>query len=428
MRKGLLAGLGIFGLLGCLGLGVFANAKELRLFAIDAKSGTVQWSSALSDAKGRSSTPVVSNGKVFTRLVLPQGGDQWKYQVSAYQADSGKRQWKREIKTQHRSADSALITSSLIVPTPETVLMMLPVEDDEAYSQLMVFDIQTGEYQRSPHLVFQAFPEVPGFVSDQDSVLAMKLKLETTPQRRSGCDEAKVMLTRQDVWAQKIQWSVPFPDSFCSHRWQRPDRFLLANESTVFVDGYEKLQAFNLETGKIKFEIPVRGNDVALGQATLLVKDRSGIQAYDANTGQSKWTSVDPCGFSSSFPGLMADDQQLYMHCYSSPGREEQNRLAAISLENGHTRWFSNTASQLFHRPAVTKNEVVVLDTIEKLSSDSKTYVTALSRADGKVRSRFPISAPNVYQSVAADEDQIYVIDRAPRWRHWIAHWNHHWH
>ncbi|UJB73114.1 PQQ-binding-like beta-propeller repeat protein (plasmid) [Acaryochloris sp. 'Moss Beach'] len=197
-----------------------------------------------------------------------------------------------------------------------------------------------------------------------------------------------------------------------------------------FKDG-EKIQVRDAESGELKFQLSTPVKKIGLTGNTLLISDRNSVTAFDAKTGKNKWRSEGICGTGSIVNNLTTDSETLYIQCDHDPDFFHTSRygIAAIKASNGKTKWFRQLKTGLFHTPSVTSEYVAVIDTThQRWLSDSKSAVTIFSKRDGSVQSRFPISSASIDQPVSADQTHFYFVDRSPRWRHWISHWNPNWH
>ncbi|MGR3279588.1 hypothetical protein ACSYAD_31475, partial [Acaryochloris marina NIES-2412] len=125
------------------------------------------------------------------------------------------------------------------------------------------------------------------------------------------------------------------------------------------------------------------------------------------------------------------DSDTLYIQCDPDPDYRYISRygITALKVNNGKKKWFRQLKTDIFHTPSIASEYIAVIDaTHPRWLSNSESAVTILSKRDGSVQSRFPISSASIDQVVSADQTHFYFIDRSPRWRHWISHWNPNWH
>lgn len=429
MRKRLLKRWGLSGLiLCCLSFIVFASWKELRLFSIDAQSGKVRWSKVLDSFNGEAMTPVIHNGKLFLQIIRTDSKGQGWQQISAFSTQTGQPIWERNFFSDY--AEKAIIRQiALPVATPQTLIVNLPIRSNDHFNQMVVFDRETGDYKQVSQRFFRSFRGKTSLFP-HNQILWM-MTFDQFPIWETGCDQAKVVLKKQDLWLKQTQWEFRLPEQFCRSQLTSHDEFLIANEHSVYFKDGEKIQVRDAESGELKFQLSTPVKKIGLTGNTFLISDRNSVTAFDAKTGKNKWRSEGICGAGSTTNNLTTDSDTLYIQCDPDPDYRYISRygITALKVNNGKKKWFSQLKTDIFHTPSIASEYIAVIDaTHQRWLSNSKSAVTILSKIDGSIQSRFPISSASIAQSVSADQTHFYFVDRSPRWRHWISHWNPNWH
>lgn len=186
-------------------------------------------------------------------------------------------------------------------------------------------------------------------------------------------------------------------------------------DGTVYVhDGDTALLALDARSGDERWRTGVSGplGAPALGDGTVVVRTRPGVAAYDAATGDDRWSALGE--FETWFHArpVVADGTVYVM---------DDVAAYALDLATGEVRWRFPTGLPSDSTPAAADSTVYV--------AGNDTYVRALSTADGTeqwraktgghVRSNVSVAAGRV--CVGTDTGTVYAFDSAngtERWHH----------
>jgi outer membrane protein assembly factor BamB len=330
---------------------VFVHSRqdpEEIVTAFDLGSGKTVWSAkypapftknpyATQMSKGPFSTPLVSNGRLFT---LGASGV-----LSSFDAATGALKWRKDFS---KSVDtSKLFTGTAMSPIIASGLLIVHVGDDRA-GAFRAFDPQTGaeKWALTGHGPGYASPVVVG---------------SAAPQLVTLTDSAVVGV---EVRTGKLLWSLPFPDEF--H--ENVVTPVMAGNVLVISGTRKGTFGFRLEqqAGKwtpvqlwhnpdlpMYLSTPVADGSLLFGFSN---KRKGQLFCLDAKTGKAAWTSEGRVATNAS---LLSVGPNLAV--FTTDG--ELILLQRNNTKYSESRRYQLSSSPIWAHPVLLRDAIVVRDT-----------------------------------------------------------------
>ncbi|MCC7449692.1 MAG: PQQ-like beta-propeller repeat protein [Anaerolineae bacterium] len=420
--------------------------SELRVYALDAQSGKVVWSLVAAADQPTMGSAAPSNGRVFIATAINPPDDklyeQYGWKLTAYAADSGARLWEYTVDEPVLGQISA---SFWPVPVGETVLATLVTVRQNV--RLIALDAATGQVRWSVDGLYYAKDDFFGlnrWLSGETRYAPVVVAGSTiyavfAPEAAAdnGKGTSTGILTALDASTGAKQWSVPFGERRAVISAQLASVFV--SEKTLFVTAFDKLYAFNRQSGALLYASePARGVVVSAAGTLYMRNYRNAITALDEATGRLKWRFA-PSGEDSLLgcTNLNADAQRVYTFCemkgfndkLSDAEKADPSQwtslILALDASTGRELWRKPAAYNLY--TLVWQKPVLVRDSVMFVGGVSDSYrLMALAQQDGSVRWSFALHRGS--DAAFTDGERVYVMDRAPRWRYWAALLNPAWH
>jgi outer membrane protein assembly factor BamB len=481
-KKRLLISLGVVVLGG--GFVGYATAPTDRLFALDSRTGQVKWS--VPELKRTHHLPYVAGDRVIASQsnydsdpfgfggepTVPTTSGSWCLQqgwgLTAYAAKSGRQLWQfcpnsaqfpdLDLKLTH---GMQLQVSANQVYLPLLMQEPLQKSPQTVSDRLLALDASTGQpiwsleqnfrqslpFDRSPSIRNGTIQSTPVRVSSE-GFGASVVRVPNRVVVLTGKLNTPMTLQAFDPTTGKKAWAAKLPDSLVAEAVSFGPiirNYLLTNDRQIFaVSPIAGITALNPEIGAVLFHIKGEfwGHTVVT-QTAIYQFGTTAIAAYDAITGQLRWQrpiSAQPGTEIYNLPGAV-DEQTLYTRIYRLPedGSKGQIEVLALNPQDSKLRW----QQQLEHPgrfdlavTPVTSAGGVTLVAANPLTTDqTDLQLVTLDAQSGKARWVFPLriagdaqAMVRVYGLMSSDPDRIYIRDRAPRFRHWLAHLHGNWH
>ncbi len=472
----------VLGLVGLVGLGslgvVYATDAENRLFALDSRTGRVQWS--VGQLRRGHHAPKVMGDRVIvsqsnyesalpfdfgwepmapatTGTACPQQG----WSLTAYEAKSGRQLWQfcpsaREFP----QLDLKLTHGMQLYLTPEQVyvpLVMYGPPGNAVSDRLLTLDMATGTPAWNvPQNFWQSLPfdSTPYLLNGNPQVNKRKISSELFGSSVVGVGDRAIVLTGkldQPVTLQALAvatgkpvWRRQLAENLLAESIRLGPvvrNYLLANQQQIFqVSPLKGIFAVNGQTGTVQFFV----DGIFWGRT--LVTDTAfyqfgptAIAAYDATTGKRQWQHAvtPPQGMNNFFLLGAVDQQTVYARIEQAPKKQPNTTIQVIALnrQDGKPRWQKQLDYpknlEVAIDPVVSAAGISLVAANSDTLDQSDLQLVTLDAATGTVRWTFPLriadeSQPviRVYGLLASNPAQIFVKDRAPRWRHWLTHFN----
>jgi len=398
----ILIGLGLAGLLIAAYQGwQYASRAETRLYALDAETGRVQWSTSLG-THNWVSQPVVSDGRVFVDTIPEKSHAR---ALAAFDAATGRPVWTY-------TPDPTQPVRQIPSPSAAPLANAGVVIDDLSEETFGLFEAATGALR-------QSFTPASLPAHCQPAALAANRLAVLVRQD----DYTHLSLQVFDLQTSALLWQTAIEADIYTD--QQP---LVIGAGRVFVNNRHQVDAFDLESGQLQFSLAVTPHQLQRGDTQIYVTDYRQLSAFETATGALRWTFSPPpdppTDFSHLLDGLQADGQTVYI---SNLNRESRQAwLFALDAADGRERWrqlLADYSSGLLDpstafftlQPAVAAQTVFVINDLQDAPA-----LTALAAADGKELWRFPLYTWTG-RSPATDGTRVFLVDRAPRWRNWLS-------
>ncbi|HEY9750556.1 MAG TPA: PQQ-binding-like beta-propeller repeat protein [Allocoleopsis sp.] len=460
---------------------IYATAPEDRLFALDSRTGRVKWS--VTELRRSHHIPYVAGDRVIVSQSnydsdpLGFGGEptvpkmsgsrclQQGWGLTAYAAKSGQQLWQFcPNATQFPNLDLKLTHGMQLQLTANRVylpLLMQESSQQRVSDRLLSLDAATGQPLWSLEQNFrQSLP------FDRSSSIRNG-NIQSTPTQVSGegfgasvvpAQDRVVVLTGKlntpmtlqafDTTTAKQAWTAKLPDALVAEAVSLGPmirNYLLTNDRQIFaVSPIAGITALNPETGAVLFHIKGEfwGHTVVT-QTAIYQFGPTAIAAYDAITGQLRWRqpiSAQPSTKTYSLPGAV-DGPTLYTRIYRLPEDDTKGQIEVLALntQDGKPRWRQYLEHpgmlDIAVNPVTSAGGVALVAANPQTPDQTDLQLVTLDAQSGKVRWTFPLriagdqqAVVRVYGLMSSDPERIYIRDRAPRFRHWLAHLNSSWH
>jgi outer membrane protein assembly factor BamB len=417
--------LGLGALLGLAFLAwQFATQFETRIFALDAQTGRVKWSTPVRTSW--TFTPSAGNGRVFAYAQVPltaqereSSGTSRKNTIKlcAFDASTGRQQWEYVFDQKQFEFDSQAIIQDPPLVSGNWVVAGLNEKN------LAIFDAKSGSLLwYTSNAVSPAKTRAFTIAGDHLIIISQdgsgeKLNLQAL-DAQSGAS----------VWKTELA-NVEYDDIFLD----RPA--IVANDQLVFVNAHQTVDAFDLQTGTFQFSVPAKSHQLqAVGDA-LYINTETSLLAVDAPTGALRWTFSVPASDRQPFLfGLQTVGQVTYIiHFFQGQDNGFSAWLLALDAVDGHELWRqqlgqaknrTDILDQFFDTLPATNQETFFAHLEDE---NRNSAVKAFSAVDGRELWRFPLYHRDVFDVMASPTTQdklVFVTDWAPRWRNWLTSFN----
>ncbi len=401
------------------------DQREVRLIALDAKTGQVQWSALLPDNAWEVSEPVVDNGRVVVSLNLPPADDQRPiWGLFTFDGASGQKLW--DFTLDHYAIGQLNDYYHILAYVPyvvaDTVYARLP--DD--HNTLVAVDATNGKLKwKQPSALDWHSDHYVAARLVGDHLITLSLGTPFTlrwldPQTGAGLSDVKQPAIGET----------------------NTEPYLVANDQSIFLLTDQGIKAFDARSGTQQFKTDRVYSRLWVVGSALYTAGEGEIRSFDATTGTERWVYVpaDPSRKSWLFTTVRADSESVYVFCKGfQVDLTMPAWLVALDARDGHERWTKPvTSSQYiatFGAVSSTADTVFVPGGTEfgtgYAAGDTPVMaVMALSATDGAERWRFGVRvlSPFPFNTPTTDGSHVFVVDHSPRWRNWLSQINPAWH
>lgn len=388
----------------------YAVQMESRMFALDAGTGQVQWSTPVNEIAYNH--PVASHDQLFIIEIIWEGYPRT-YKRLSLDTTTGQRQW-----------EFAFCRSCFVVDPPLVDADVVLDEINDGHETVVVLNATTGEKLWSFSYSYTGY----------DNSLEHSYALSTN---------RIVTLTEQGIQAfdkhtSEVLWQQDYDGERAS---------FVANDQMVCVIGRDEISLYDIQTGALQYNHAA--NDYIHqfqldGSILYYFSHDVSVSAFDTESHSLLWTYVPPVLASHDdryISHLQAAEQMVYINIQSWRQNDDGSRddwqawLFALDAD-GHEQWrkkladieseFDRLEIRMFQDagwPAIGAESIFVI----RGAYERQRELVALSAADGSEQWRFPLWASSI-SSPATNGDYVFIMDRAPRWRNWLAHLNPAWH
>ena len=456
----------------------YAIAEETRLFALNSQTGHVQWSIAQLQ-RGHHSPQVIGD-----RLVVSQSnyqsdtffgmepappkstGKQCIQQgwgLSAYDTNSGRELWifcpdaqqfpMLDLKLTP-GMQFQLIADHLYVPllmadfpprkkVPDRLLAINTEKGTPVWSIEQNFR-QSLPFENKPYIL-NGTPQVSKRKVSSEAYGSSVVQVGQQVVVLTGQLQASVTLQAFSAATGKPTWKQKLPDRLAAEFLSAVEpitrNYLLANQQQVFqVSPIEGIIALDAQTGKLQFQTDGKFWGRTLVTDTAFYQfEPTAVSAYAATTGKRQWRHATIAPKDTETYGLLgtADQQTIYTRIYqhSKKGTNTSVQVFALNRNNGQEQWHKQfelpATVHVDIPPVVSAVGVTLVVSNPKTSDQSDLQLVTLDAKSGETQWRFPLnwtgdgkSVVRVYGLISSDSDQIFILDRASRFQHWLVHFN----
>ncbi|MBN2116806.1 MAG: PQQ-binding-like beta-propeller repeat protein [Anaerolineales bacterium] len=396
----------------------YAQTYEMRLFALDARTGHVKWSTPLK----LDFAPSAANGRVFVYSMEPLSRESRKHlqksaygkevvrtaKLCAFDSATGQQLWQYVFDPQ----EFELAGSSLANPPVASEKWVAASLNDHT---LAVLDASSGALLwRFDQALTSTNGQVFTFAGD-------RLILFSENGDGSGYSaQALDAQTGTPVWKASLADLNPVALII-----DKPA--LTKSDQLAFMSSNDWVQAFDLSSGELQFEVKANSEQLQVVANILYINTGNKLLAMETTTGAPLWTFAvseqDPYLF-----GLRTADQVIYIASIFGDQNEDKGAwLHALNASDGRELWRKQLDQSIRGESSlITVRDPVANSEAFFITIELEDYtLTAFSAVDGAERWRFPLHQDN---SPAIEGNLIFVVDRAPRWQNWLAHINPAWH
>ncbi len=388
----------------------YAVQMESRIFALDAGTGQVQWSIPVNRIS--SNHPAASHDQVFITDRIRE--EEYFYKRLSLDAATGQQQWEFAYRQGDFILGPPLVDADVVLD-----------EIHDGHETVVVLNATTGEQLWSFSYAYTGY----------DDSLEHSYALSTN---------RIVALTEQGIQAFDKHTGEP--------QWQQDydgeRAAFVANDQMVGVIGRDEINLYDIQTGALQYNLTA--NDYIHqfqldGSILYYFSHDVTVSAFDTESHSLLWTYEPPVLDSHDdryISHLQAAEQMVYINVQFWKQNDDESRddwqvwLFALDV-NGQEQWRKKLADieseldraeiRMFQDigwPALSAEAIFIIR-----GAYEQQELVALSAADGSERWHFPIWAlSGTSSSPATDGDYVFIMDRAPRWRNWLAHIDPAWH
>jgi outer membrane protein assembly factor BamB len=399
----------------------FGAQIETRLFALEIKTGRVEWSAQPGSTAARFGPLTASADRVLVGVMTPEPGYEKSWKLLAFETVSGQPVWEfHPDPAQFGRVEAEETIGQDLLVVADRVYTVIRVEDPQISGQLLtkvaVLDTTTGTLRQviGPVWFDQAHSYLP------IAVAGNRLLIISPENPANLALQALDLETGAPVWHTPLGYDA---DTF------HPTPFgpaIVANDQTVFLAMSRSIRAFDLATGRQKFTVgDVQAgtiNQIGLVGSNLYDCRSDHLTAFDAATGAEKWRYPRPFD-QFSLCHFQADAKSVYpAYFFEDFGKTEHGGgwVMAVDATTGRERWRTRlfTAAYLFDAPTARQIPVITPDLVLAVGgAEGQPLLIALTKTDGREQWRFSGGREPV-----TDGSHIFVLDRrSPGWRRWLA-------
>jgi outer membrane protein assembly factor BamB len=398
----------------------YTQSYETRLFALDAGTGHVKWSTPLKLNFG----PSAANGRVFAYSTEPLSQEDRKYvqknaygkemvrtaKLCAFDSATGRQLWEYAFDLK----EFEIVGSSLANPPVASENRVAVSLNDHT---LAVLDADSGS-------LLWHFEKALSISNSQSFIFAGKY-LITFSENGNGSGYSVQAL---DAQTGTPVWKASLPD-LVAVEIANDKPALTKSGQLVFVNSNNLVKAFDLVSGDFRFEVEARSHQLQTSGDILYINTGEKLLATDAITGIPLWTFEVPVpGQRAYLFGLRTAGQVIYIaNIFGGQDKEKGAWLYALNASDGSELWRKQLDQEIRGESSlITLRDPVVNSEAFFITLALENYMLAgFSAVDGTELWRFPL---HIDSSPAVEGDLIFVIDRTQRWRNWLAHINPTWH
>jgi outer membrane protein assembly factor BamB len=434
----------------------YLNGFETAVIALDANSGKFQWSSVVDESLAKSI--VTEKDRVFVATAMQIAKDEYrrKYQLTAFSGKSGQKLWSLSLPEVGAKQREDLENMAVSTPIHQAHgdRLWLNTVSDRLPSKQPVIDSITNEKSILTNFDLKNIRQ--GKVSQIDALTgklnwsidrnwnsryAMLDSIATNNLTTAilRVNPADISLEAYDSATGKWRWQSVVSHSGATSRSTFARYQTISHPDTLFLAdrANNKLLGYNWDTGKLKFQTSVErllissvnssspGLDgfVNGGSKIYSLTLDGKIIAFDPKTGTRSWVVDSPHDRKSQYPlATMADRTGIYLICRSrSPNDVKNIDIFSIDSKTGKKNWFKqypNPFGRVWSaRDLVSNSKTVygVLDDVQKWERDDT--LIALANVDGKQRWEWQAKFRLYQDTIAVDDDRLFILALVPRWR-----------
>ncbi len=392
-----------------------------RVLALDAETGSVLWSTVLSEGPAMVGAMTAGAGGVFIRIGEPAVDEAFRPSVKAVDAASGMALW-----TYRPTDDRPLAWMPWLIEPPMVIDDMLLFNSDtadNATATLTALDIATGgvRWTYAPMMWMYGESRHPSIAAVEDEVFVLA---EEHPGRRQD-DQVSIAIRALDAgtgdYRRSVAGGMPRGD-LRSQVVNAP--FLVANHETVVLSGTPGVVAFDRLTGTPLHQPDQQWNQLWLSQGLLYADRTSTLAAFNVADGAPVWSRAIAGTGVPLLGRYRVSENALFALVYDS--LSNAGSLLAMSAADGQERWRvpldTETGILIFQMPAISPQAIFVLTApVERTEADRRVLI-AFARDDGRELWRVDVQS-TVRTSPVTDGRRVFVHDERSRWRAWLVVW-----
>ncbi len=429
--------------------------RSATLLALDTNTGKVRWFQPLRSAKDfYSRGAIAANGTVVLGSAESSTPKQRydTYRVSTFDAQSGKPQWTTQLNSPVEGVTDSIgywFASNLEIDLQPTALYA------QMGDELRSFDPRTGQ---------QRWAIKRPWLNAKDRSLRFGLGIAATEQLLAvlqlGQDDRQLQVIDAKTGKVLRQTSIAFkPLESTSNRITAGNRLAFLETSgqirvgdNAFLDnGQSTLTAYDLNTGQVRFRVPITGtiNHLQAADKTLQlstdsvydftsnpskVKTDAYLMGLDLQTGRVLWQRSKKQINCQDFTwSLGVDTESVYLNCDRGQGYRGASTIVALSARTGQTQWETSMSLKSYseHIPSVIGARQLLTFRRVSQGDRSQTQAIALDRQTGRLLwnvALFNADYVDAFRSqVATDQDKVFVLDALPQWQLWLLRLNQDW-
>ncbi|MGG6263978.1 PQQ-binding-like beta-propeller repeat protein [Leptolyngbya sp. AN03gr2] len=424
--------------------------RSATLLALDTNTGKIQWFRPLRSEKDfYSRGAIASNGTVVlgsAESSQPEQRSSNTYRISAFDAQSGNPLWTTQLNSPVDDADRIgywfASTYSLDLQ-PNAVYAQMGEE-------LRSLDPRTGEIRWSikrPWLNANDQPLRFGLgIAATEQTLAV-LQLERNQNLLQVIDPETGKLIRQTAIAfDKLESTSNRITMANRSVFLETSGLIPSGKDSFLPSGQATLTAYNLDTGQIRYRVPISGainNLQAVGQTIQIstdpvfdfknsdVKVGNQLIGLDLETGRVLWKKVDNQLKCTDFVwSWRVDAESVYITCKRP--KEKSSTIVSLSAQTGQIQW--QTLVSPNQHSAEVPGAIADRQFLTFRRVQSQLQAIALDRQTGKLLwSKALFSSQDLpymdsfRATVATDQDKVFVLDAVPQWQLWLLSLNRDW-
>lgn len=427
--------------------------QSATLLALDTNTGKIQWFQPLGLAKDfYSRGAIASNNTVVLGLAessTPGRRADDIYRIRAFDVRSGNPLWMTELKP---PVDGVTETIGYWFASTYAI----EVQPNAVYAQigdeLRSLDPRSGQIRWAIKRPWLNASDRPlrfglGLAATEQSLAVLQLGQRQRFLQTIDPNTGKVI--RQTTIAfQKLEST--------SQRITAGDRLafletsgLIPSGDGFLSSGQATLTAYNLDTGQVKFRVPIVGQLINLqtvGQTLQLSTDvvlnfkgNSAIRydrqfmGLDLQTGRVLWQRAEgQLNCYESSRAWRVDAESVFLYCNRRQNKRDSTTILSLSTRTGQTQWQTLVSPNRFSEETPSAIAPRQFLTFRRVSgaNQSQLQAIALDRLSGKLlwsKALFGDRMDQFRSQVATDQDKMFVFDSVPQWQLWLLGINRDW-